>query len=209
MNYLSCQRTDEELFNYCLKEYNSSNIFTKYLINNYFKNLFKIINCFDTNYKFLEVGCGAGESSRRIYSFLNGQSFEASEYDERYVRELKKLNLPFNVKQESVYELKRGNNEFDCIFFLEVLEHLEYPEAALKELFRVSNKYVLISIPCEPIWRILNMFRFKYLKNFGNTPGHLNHYSPNKITTLIKKFGKVKNYYFSFPWQIILAEKND
>jgi ubiquinone/menaquinone biosynthesis C-methylase UbiE len=112
----------------------------------------------------LEVGCGAGESSKKIYACAGNRYFEASEFDERYVTELMQLDLPFRISQESVYEMKRESNSFDMIFLLEVLEHLEFPDPALRELFRVSSDYVIISVPNEPIWSISNIFRFKYLK---------------------------------------------
>ena len=94
------------------------------------------------------------------------------------------------------------------VFLLEVLEHLDYPEIALEELKRISKRYLILGVPREPLWRFLNMCRFKYLKDFGNTPGHLNHWSKKSIIKLIeKKFGKVISVESVIPWTIILAEK--
>jgi hypothetical protein len=87
-----------------------------------------------------------------------------------------------------------------------VLEHLTDYEAALKELFRVASGYVLISVPNEPLWRILNIFRLKYLKYLGNTPGHINHWSPAKLKKVLNNFGKVVKIETSIPWIICLTK---
>jgi len=197
----------DELWEYCLEEYKNKNPLIQILLDNFFKKIEKIVSFLGNNLKILEVGCGAGESSRRIAAMLNTQHFEVSEFDERYVKKLKEINFPFRITQESVYALKRDGNEFDCVLLLEVLEHLDNVHLALMELFRVSRKYVVISIPNDPLWRILNMMRFKYLKYFGNTPGHINHWSKRGFKRLISKYGKVLEIYTPVPWIVVLAEK--
>lgn len=199
----------EELWQYCLKEYQSQNPFIKYLVDRYFRDIRNILRMFDKKSRLLEVGCGAAESSRRIAAMLDGQYFEVSEYDERYIRKLRESQVPFKVTQESVYALKRKDDEFDCVLLLEVLEHLDDVDLALKELFRVSRRYVVISVPHEPIWRIMNMLRLKYLKSLGNTPDHIHHWSTASLRKLIARFSKVKKIYTPLPWIIVLAEKKN
>jgi len=201
-------QTADELWEYCLVEYDSNNPIVKFLISNFYKELASVIEQFGEKDKLLEVGCGAAASSLWIHKMLRGQSFEVSDYDPRYIEKLKKMELPFDIQQESVYELERENNSFDCIFLLEVLEHLDDPQKAISELFRVSRKHVVISVPNEPIWRISNMLRGKYLKDLGNTPGHINHYSEKSLKDLILPFGKIKQIFKPFPWLMILIEKN-
>ena len=40
-----------------------------------------------------------------------------------------------------------------------------------------ARRHLLVSVPREPLWRGLNMARGAYLKDLGNTPGHVNHWS--------------------------------
>ena len=193
-------------------EYASTNPISQKLYSNFYKKINSIVESrAKPKFKFLEVGCGAAESSLKINKMLSNLDFEthfeASEYDKRFVDKIETLNYPFRVTQETVYDLKRENDKFDLIFLLEVLEHLEFPEKAVEELFRVSSKYVVISVPNEPIWRMANMARFQYLKDFGNTPGHINHYNEKKLAKIIKPYGKVIKVFKPFPWLIILAEK--
>lgn len=199
----------DELWRNCLVKYSSQNPLKRFLLNNFFSTIRKIVKKFGQDYRLLEVGCGPGESSRRIAAMLNGRYFEVSDYEERFVRKLRQRRFPFKVTRESIYSLQRRDGEFDCVLLLEVLEHLDDVNLALKELFRVARRYVVISVPHEPIWRIMNMLRLKYLKSFGNTPGHIHHWSPASLKKLIARFGKVKKIYTSMPWIIVLAEKNN
>jgi 2-polyprenyl-3-methyl-5-hydroxy-6-metoxy-1,4-benzoquinol methylase len=200
--------SEEELWNWCRFEYNSSNAVVKKMIDNYYEKIKEIIvNYFKKDIKVLEVGCGAAESSDKILGLLNGRSFEISDYDIRFVNKIREHKKYLNVSQESVYDLKRADNSFDAIFFLEVLEHLENYELALKELFRVSSGYVIIAVPNEPLWRFLNLARLKYIRDWGNTPGHLNHWDKSKLMKLISKYGTVIKTYQPLPWIILLARK--
>ena len=47
----------------------------------------------------------------------------------------------------------------------------------LAEMARVSARHLLVSVPREPLWRALNVARGAYLRDLGNTPGHVNHWS--------------------------------
>lgn len=188
-------------------KYLKSNLISRRLINNFYESAGDIISKIDAK-KILEVGCGPGFSTQYLLKFLHNKDFEASELDTALIKEAKNRNPGVKIQQESVYELKRNSDSFDLVVALEVLEHLDYPELALKELRRVSSKYCLISVPDEPLWRILNICRLKYLKNWGNTPGHLHHWSKSKLTELVKPYFKIAEIKKSLPWLIILAQKN-
>lgn len=199
--------TSEELYEWCIKEYTSTNFISKYLIYNFYNKLNKdiISPLLPQIRSIIEIGCGAAESTLRILKMVGSVKYDATEYDLRYIDAINKRNLPFKITQENVYCLKRDDNSYDCVIILEVLEHLENYELALKELFRISNKYVVISVPNEPIWRICNILRGKYLKNMGNTPGHINHYNAQTLKELIIPFSSSIKVYSPFPWLIAVA----
>jgi ubiquinone/menaquinone biosynthesis C-methylase UbiE len=111
------------------------------------------------------------------------------------------------ITNESVYNLNRDDASFDLVIILEVLEHLQFPDQALAELCRVSKKYCIISVPNEPLWRILNMARGAYWYEFGNSPGHVNHWSKAGINRLVSKHFKVLKVTTSIPWTLLLARK--
>lgn len=102
--------------------------------------------------------------------------------------------------------LERKDKSIDLIFLLEVMEHLQSPNDALAELKRVGKKYVIIGVPREPIWRILNMLRLKYWSSLGNTPGHIQHWSKTSLLKFLKSRGfEVVAVENPLPWSIVLV----
>jgi 2-polyprenyl-3-methyl-5-hydroxy-6-metoxy-1,4-benzoquinol methylase len=206
------EMTAKELWEHNRLEYASVNPIVRVLYDAFYHQIENIITSIaNPKDHVLEVGCGCAESSLRIHAMLQKADpsiqFEASEFDERFVEVIGTLNYPFAVMQESVYEMKRADDSIEHVFFLEVLEHLEHPELAVSELFRVAQKHVIISVPNEPIWRMANMARGKYLGQWGNTPGHINHYNETELRKLISPYGRVVKMYKPFPWLMMLCEK--
>ncbi|MFN9979297.1 MAG: methyltransferase type 11, partial [bacterium] len=78
---------------------------------------------------------------------------------------------------------------------------------ALAEIDRVANRWVLVSVPWEPTWRILNVIRGKYWRRFGNTPGHVQHFSRAEIRRQIVNRFVIVNELDPLPWTIIVASK--
>lgn len=187
-------------------KYSNEGAIARYLVSSYFKSVSKLLLKTQRISTAHEIGVGVGESTAKLKKelpFITG-----SEFVKENVERAKILNPEIHIFQESVYELSYDNNSTDLLLLLEVLEHLDYPDIALKELKRVSSKYLILGVPREPIWRFLNMCRFKYWNDLGNTPGHLNHWSKNQIIKLIEKhFGPVIAVESPLPWTILLAQK--
>lgn len=194
-------------------KYTDSGKIGNMLLDNYFRSLEILLNKIPKqelkNRKILEVGCGSGYSTERIKEMLpKNVEFTASDIEDENVKNAKKkLGKSFVVTKESVYDLQRKDKSIDLIFLLEVLEHLEYPDKALKELKRVGRNYVIIGVPREPIWRILNMARLKYLKDFGNTPGHIQHWGRRSLLKFLKSKGfQIVGVENPLPWTIVLVK---
>lgn len=161
--------------------------------------------------KAIELGCGEGYSTQRLARMLpKNVTLQASEYVSHQIPFAKENNPGMVITEESAYELQHKDEVFDAVFLLEVLEHLDYPDKALAEIGRVLKKdgYLILGVPREPLWRMLNMARGAYIKDFGNTPGHLNHWSKKGLIEYIEShFGKVIAVESPLPWTLILARK--
>jgi 2-polyprenyl-3-methyl-5-hydroxy-6-metoxy-1,4-benzoquinol methylase len=189
-------------------KYSSKNVVFKILMSNFENRLFKNIEF--VNPKIIhEVGCGEGywirKLSRKGFN-ITGSDFSSKSIDyaiEMAVKEGLKSNL-FNVSD--IYNINNCKFENDLVLCCEVLEHLEYPEMALEKLQLFVNDFVIFSVPKEPLWRFLNVMRFSYLRNWGNTPGHLNHWSTSNFITLVSKYFEVVNVYTPLPWTMVLCK---
>jgi 2-polyprenyl-3-methyl-5-hydroxy-6-metoxy-1,4-benzoquinol methylase len=95
--------------------------------------------------------------------------------------------------------------EFDLVAAIEVLEHVPDPAATLAEMARVARTHLLVSVPREPLWRGLNIARGAYLRELGNTPGHINHFSKRAFIELLGRYGTVLQARSPFPWTMLLV----
>ena len=98
-----------------------------------------------------------------------------------------------------------ADGEYDLVLAIEVLEHVPEPERALREIARVCRGQVVLSVPREPIWRIGNMARGRYLRQLGDTPGHVNHWSAGSFRRLVARHFDVEQVRRPLPWTMIRA----
>ncbi len=112
-------------------------------------------------------------------------------------------NLEYRVMRAE--NLPFSDDAFDVATAIEVLEHVPDPEHAVAEMARVTERWLIVSVPREPLWRGLNMARGAYLKQLGNTPGHLNHWSKRSFVSLLSRHGEVVEARSPFPWTMLLV----
>ena len=154
-----------------------------------------------------EVGCGEGHLSCRLLK--GGISMRGSDLESVAVEEAN-LNTarlgfgrPFAVR--SLYELSPSEASADLVICCEVLEHLPDPNAALQVLSRLAKPFLLVSVPREPIWRLLNLARGAYLSCLGNTPGHIQHWTSGSFTKLLQQHFEVVDLRHPLPWTMALC----
>jgi ubiquinone/menaquinone biosynthesis C-methylase UbiE len=129
---------NKEYFEY-LKDRNSiSFLFRRY----FYKSLLK-----EFNGKVLDVGCGIGEF---LDFYKNSYGIEVNPFLVKYCKE-----KGLNVKLGSIYKIPFKGNMFDVVLCSHVLEHLEKPNIAIKEMRRVlkpKGKLILL-VPTESGFR--------------------------------------------------------
>jgi 2-polyprenyl-3-methyl-5-hydroxy-6-metoxy-1,4-benzoquinol methylase len=97
------------------------------------------------------------------------------------------------------------DGSFDLAAAIEVLEHVPDPERTLAEMARVAARHLLVSVPREPLWRTVNVARGAYLRDLGNTPGHVNHWSRRGFIRTVERHGEVVEACSPFPWTMLLV----
>ena len=154
----------------------------------------------------IEVGCGEGELSMRLAA--DGIRVRASDIAADAVDEARKraeaagLSIDYSVRS---LEQMQGTEVSPLVVCCEVLEHLDDPESGLRILESLTSRWLLVSVPREPIWRALNVMRGKYLGDFGNTPGHVNHWSARAFRSFIASRFEIVEQRNPLPWTMLLC----
>jgi 2-polyprenyl-3-methyl-5-hydroxy-6-metoxy-1,4-benzoquinol methylase len=157
----------------------------------------------------LDVGCGeavlthrwaTARPATRVVGFdLEDPSLQA-EWERR-----RAPNLEYRIlRAQEPFPFADG--EFALATALEVLEHVPDPEHAVAEMARCARGgHLLVSVPREPLWRVLNLARGAYVRELGDTPGHVNHWSRRGIAALLARHGDLVEARSPLPWTMLLA----
>ncbi len=143
------------------------------------------------NVGVLDVGCGDGF----FMELLRGLGFEnllGIDPSRSMVEKAKKKGL--NVELKDVYGLNE-KNKYDIVLLMDVLEHLEKPEEALRKLWDIlaPNGILYLNIPiCDSLalrcWRLITLTSREELV-LGWDETHTNAYSKKELSSLLRKIG--------------------
>jgi 2-polyprenyl-3-methyl-5-hydroxy-6-metoxy-1,4-benzoquinol methylase len=155
----------------------------------------------------LDVGCGEGVLVHRWALAMPQARLVGIDLEEPSIQAGWAVREAPNLEYRTMpaQDLPFAEDEFDVASAIEVLEHVPDPEHTLAEMARCARRHLLVSVPREPLWRMLNMARGAYLGELGNTPGHLNHWSKRSFTELLARHGEVVQARSPFPWTMLLV----
>ncbi|HEY2258597.1 MAG TPA: class I SAM-dependent methyltransferase [Solirubrobacteraceae bacterium] len=188
-------------------KYGSANPVVRRLMSGFERSLDELFRLADPD-SVLDVGCGEGvltaQWARRLGSGpVVGIDLEDPKLEAEWSARRGPANLEFRAM--AAERLQYGDDQFDLVAATEVLEHVAQPRAVLAEMARVAGRWLIVSVPREPLWRALNVARGAYLRELGNTPGHLNHWSRGAFVGLLGGYGQVVEIRSPFPWTMLLV----
>ena len=187
-------------------KYGSTNPVVRRLMSSFERTLDELMARADPQ-SLLDVGCGEGVLVHRWAQSLPGRRVVGIDLQEESIQagwsQRQAPNLEYRTMPAE--DLPFAADEFDLATAIEVLEHVPDPEHTLAEMARCAERHLLVSVPREPLWRMLNMARGAYLGQLGNTPGHLNHWSRRSFARLLAQHGEVVELRSPFPWTMLLV----
>ena len=182
------------------EKFQTGNPVVRRLIDRFYARLLARVEPLEAD-SLLDAGCGEGETLARLGAGLPLRTVAVDLSPEAV--EFTAQRFPqVEVSRESVLDLPFADGEFELVLCLEVLEHIEGPEAALAELGRVTSEHLVISVPDEPWFRAGSLLRGKYLRGLGNHPEHVNHWNPRTLRAFLETRLEVVSLTRSFPWLI-------
>ena len=187
-------------------KYGTSNPIAKRMQSNFERNLGELFTQAAPQ-SLLDVGCGEAHHTIQWAAALGDKRVVGIDLEDATLQKFWETRTAPNLE----YKVLRAenmpfeDNEFDVATAIEVLEHVPDPAHTIAEMARVAKRALLVSVPREPIWRVVNMARGAYIKELGNTPGHLNHWSKGAFIKELSKVGTVTEARSPFPWTMLLV----
>jgi SAM-dependent methyltransferase len=187
-------------------KYESKNPVERYMVGGFlrqFDSLVELTGAGDAH----EVGCGEGELSMRMAT--EGLRVRGTDAFPDVIGEARRraagAGLEISYEARPVQDLAPPQDRAELVVCCEVLEHLEDPEGALETLASLASPWLIASVPREPIWRVMNMGRGAYIRDWGNTPGHVNHWSKRGFERFLETRFDVEVLRSPTPWTMALC----
>jgi ubiquinone/menaquinone biosynthesis C-methylase UbiE len=154
----------------------------------------------------LDVGCGEGVVTARMAARLRpGARVVGLDRDTPALRVAWSGRDGIDFVPGDACALAFGDGEFDVVSLVEMLQLVDQPQRAVAEAARVARRFVLVSVPREPLWRALNVARGAYVRDVGNTPGHIHHWSRRDLARLLAPAGDLVAVRTPLPWTLALV----
>ncbi|ABI77281.1 3-demethylubiquinone-9 3-methyltransferase domain protein [Hyphomonas neptunium ATCC 15444] len=189
-------------------KYASKNPIVRWMMTG-FEEAIADLTAVDTIGSIHEVGCGEGFWSLRWQK--DGRQVKGTDFSGEVIK-IARSNAqragqaPDIFQQRSIYDLTAEHDAADLVVCCEVLEHLEDPRKALDILHSITKGHLVVSVPREPIWRALNMARLSYIRDLGNTPGHIQHWSATGIKNFVSERFHILEVRKPLPWTALLCK---
>ncbi len=186
------------------EKYHSPNPLARFLVRRFLQS---VLDCAVEagSQNVFEVGCGEGH----ILGLLAANGFQPRGIDlcpdslAVARQEIQARGLSISVEQKSLYDLDPSRDSAETVICCEVLEHLTDPDAALRKLVSLARKDLIVSVPREPVWHLLNLARGQYWTALGNTPGHFQHWSRRSFANFISQHADIVSVHTPVPWTVI------
>ncbi len=184
-------------------KYASKNPIEKRMMDGFFTALDRMLDGLHPEV-VVEIGAGEGRITERLVArFPDATVVGLDLPDTNLAEEWDEIEVPMFFGDAT--RMPFVDASIDLVVGLEMLEHVPQPERALADIARVCRGAAILSVPREPIWRAGNMARGRYLRDWGNTPGHVNHWSSRAFEKFVHARFDVSDIAHPVPWTMVRA----
>jgi SAM-dependent methyltransferase len=161
---------------------------------------------------FLDAGCGEGFVADLVLQEHPDVKLTGFDFNPASVQMAREMNPSAEFVVASIFEIPFGPRSFDVTGCFEVLEHQTDPASALREMARVTNRALVLSVPHEPFFCLSNVARGKNLdvRPRGSDPDHKQFWTRTRfgefVTSSCPDF-EIAWLGGSMPWTICVATR--
>jgi 2-polyprenyl-3-methyl-5-hydroxy-6-metoxy-1,4-benzoquinol methylase len=152
----------------------------------------------------LDAGCGEGY----VYRGLTARGVRASwggvDASAAAVEFAAARNTECAWSVGDLRRMSQASASADLVLCSQVLEHIPQPERVRDELARVSAKWLLLSVPLEPVFR--SICALTVAAGVGQDPGHVNFWTPRAFRNFLRPVGRLAHWEWTSVYQIALVE---
>ena len=186
-------------------KYGSRNPLVRRLMDGFDRGLFELIGQVGSIASVYEVGCGEGHVTARLRQFFPDARIVGSDLSSAILEIAQREHPGLEFERRSAYDIAEDGRRWDLVVACEVLEHLDEPERALRAMASVATRAFVVTVPREPIWRLLNLARGKHVRRLGNSWGHVNHWSRGGFLRMLAGHVDVVDWRSPLPWSQVLC----
>lgn len=144
----------------------------------------------------LDVGCGDGFFCSWVTKKVNNIKSSGVDISIGRLKRARKRYGDITFIEGGFPVLPIENDSYDLVSCIEVLEHMESPVECLRELSRVSRKYILVSVPDR---EIVPEILCPHCLNTFPASGHLHFFDKSIVEEMVKDAGmeliSIHSYY--------------
>lgn len=185
-------------------KYGSANPVVRRLMAGFERSMFDLLGLVPPPRTVLEVGCGEGHVTARLAERYPAARVIGTDQSARIIARAHDLHRGPDYRVMSIYDAG-DSGPWDLVVACEVFEHLAEPARALEAVCRATAGHVLVTVPREPLWRVLNMVRGRYWGALGNTPGHVQHWSRGALLDFLGQQLDIVGVRVPVPWIQVLG----
>lgn len=152
--------------------------------------------------RIVDLGCGEGIVAQALVSRLPDVEYYGLDASSEAIEVARGLNPELEFAVGDLLDAPGRPGWADLAICLEVLEHLEDPDAGLARVLQWTRRDAVVSVPWEPFFRLGNLLRGRHVRVWGNHPEHLQQFDRRSFGELLSHQGRSVDVRPCFPWLI-------
>ncbi len=188
-----------------IQKYTNKNPIHRYLLEHFFDVVADEIRNLPSDH-ILEFGCGEGLFLEKLKQRgIEFKSLLGIDLRAEALEHAASLHPDYRFRKIDILEWDYEPKSFDLVIASQVLEHLPNPNPVLKRLALLSRKHLLLTVPWEPWFRLVNLLRGRDLCRLGNHPEHVNLWGFTNFKRFVEKYALVTTARVAFPFTVVTA----